>query len=199
VLLTLWIAQTIFLVVSSILRLDLYVAVYSLSYWRVAAFIWMGLVAVGLGFSLARLLLARSTEWLIGSNAAMLAATLYACSFVDFAAVIADYNVDHSRELTGEGSVADLTYLEELGPHALPAMQRLATATLGSTYRAATYASLPGRVSSFLAKHGAPNGSWAASPDWRGWTYRDARLVNRLQALSPTAPPATSPSGAEQK
>ena len=34
--------------ISSILRLDLYVGIYSLTYWRVAAFIWMGLVAVGL-------------------------------------------------------------------------------------------------------------------------------------------------------
>ena len=33
---------------SSILRLDLYVATYLLTYWRVAAFIWMLIVAIGL-------------------------------------------------------------------------------------------------------------------------------------------------------
>ena len=40
-----WTAQNILLVVSSIFRLDLYVAAYSLTYLRLAAFIWMVLVA----------------------------------------------------------------------------------------------------------------------------------------------------------
>ena len=44
----LWTGQNVLLVVSSIFRLDLYVAAYSLTYLRLAAFIWMGLVAVGL-------------------------------------------------------------------------------------------------------------------------------------------------------
>ena len=35
------------LVISSILRLDLYVQTYLLTYWRIAAFIWMLLVAAG--------------------------------------------------------------------------------------------------------------------------------------------------------
>ncbi|TIX36969.1 MAG: DUF4173 domain-containing protein, partial [Mesorhizobium sp.] len=43
-----WVAQNIVLVISSILRLDLYVGIYALTYWRVAAFVWMGLVAAGL-------------------------------------------------------------------------------------------------------------------------------------------------------
>ena len=43
-----WVGQNILLVISSILRLDLYVGIYALTYWRVAAFVWMGLVAVGL-------------------------------------------------------------------------------------------------------------------------------------------------------
>jgi len=41
-LLLVWVAQTILLVVSSILRLDLYVSAYGLTVFRVAAFIWMG-------------------------------------------------------------------------------------------------------------------------------------------------------------
>ena len=43
-----WVAQNIMLVISSILRLDLYVGIYALTYWRIAAFVWMGLVAAGL-------------------------------------------------------------------------------------------------------------------------------------------------------
>ena len=42
----LWVAQNVLLVASSILRLDLYVQTYLLTWWRIAAFIWMGLVAI---------------------------------------------------------------------------------------------------------------------------------------------------------
>ncbi len=43
----LWVAQNVMLVISSILRLDLYVQIYLLTTWRIAAFIWMLLVAHG--------------------------------------------------------------------------------------------------------------------------------------------------------
>ena len=85
----LWIAQNVVLVISSILRLDLYIGIYSLTYWRVAAFVWMGLVAVGLVLIMARIMLRQSNEWLLGANLLTLSATLYACCFINFAAMIA--------------------------------------------------------------------------------------------------------------
>ena len=60
----LWVAQNIVLVISSILRLDLYVGIYALTYWRVAAFIWMGLVAAGLVLIIARIAGGKSNRWL---------------------------------------------------------------------------------------------------------------------------------------
>ena len=53
----LWVAQNVLLVASSILRLDLYVQIYLLTWWRVAAFIWMVLVAFGLLLIVARIVL----------------------------------------------------------------------------------------------------------------------------------------------
>src|SRR5690349_19689944 len=94
----LWVAQNVLLVMSSILRLDLYVQIYLLTWWRVAAFIWMVLVALGLVLIVARIVLNRSNGWLIRANLITLTATLYVCSLVNFAAIIADYNVSHSRE-----------------------------------------------------------------------------------------------------
>ncbi|MEM8755496.1 MAG: DUF4173 domain-containing protein, partial [Pseudomonadota bacterium] len=44
----LWILQIGMLVASSVLRLDLYVGAYGLTMLRAAAFVWMGLVAIGL-------------------------------------------------------------------------------------------------------------------------------------------------------
>ena len=99
----LWVGQNVLLVASSILRLDLYVQIYLLTWWRVAAFIWMLLVAFGLLLIVARIRLNRSNEWLIRANLITLTATLYVCSLVNFSAIIADYNVDHSREASGKG------------------------------------------------------------------------------------------------
>lgn len=120
----LWVAQNVLLVISSILRLDLYVQIYLLTWWRVAAFIWMILVALGLVLIVTRIVLNRSNAWLIRANLITLPATLYACSLVNFAAVIADYNVSHSREATGKGVSIDMDYLFSLGPQALPAIDR---------------------------------------------------------------------------
>jgi hypothetical protein len=43
---------------------------------------------------------------------------------MNFAAVIADYNVSHSREPGGKGIQIDTNYLSQLGPQALPAIER---------------------------------------------------------------------------
>jgi hypothetical protein len=119
-----WVAQNVLLVLSSILRLDLYVQIYLLTWWRIAAFIWMILVALGLVLIVARIILNRSNDWLIRANLVTLTATLYVCTLVNFAAIIADYNVSHSREATGKGLSIDLNYLFSLGPQALPAIDR---------------------------------------------------------------------------
>jgi hypothetical protein len=120
----LWVAQNVLLVASSILRLDLYVQIYLLTYWRVAAFIWMLLVALGLLLIVARIALGRSNAWLIRANLLSLTATLYVCLLINFAAIIADYNVTHSREASGKGVAIDMMYLIQLGPQALPAIDR---------------------------------------------------------------------------
>ena len=119
-----WVGQNLLLVISSMLRLDLYVQIYLLTYWRVAAFVWMLLVAVGLILILARIVLRRPNQWLIHANLLALAVVLYACSLINFAAIIADYNVSHSREASGRGVNLDIDYLFRLGPQALPAIDR---------------------------------------------------------------------------
>jgi MFS family permease len=120
----LWVGQNVLLVASSILRLDLYVQIYLLTWWRVAAFIWMLLVAFGLLLIVARIVLNRSNKWLVRANLITLTAALYICSLVNFPAVIADYNVDHSREVSGKGIQIDMNYLVHLGTQALPAIDR---------------------------------------------------------------------------
>lgn len=168
----LWIGQNILLCLSSILRLDLYVESYSLTELRVAAGIWMGLVAMGLFLILLRILLHRSNEWLVAFSTATLVMTLYATALVDIPAFIARFNVAHSREVSGEGMPLDIYYLSTLGPPAIPALDAFViTLPTEATERVA----FAGKVRNELAL-----ADWQGPSDWRSWTFRAARLDRYL-------------------
>ena len=165
-----WIGQNILLCVSAILRLDLYVEAYSLTELRVVAGIWMGLVAIGLGLILLRIALRRSNGWLIAANLVSLAVTLWACAWVDFPAVIARFNVEHSREISGSGVALDLDYLRELGPTVIPALDDYVART-GATGQTDA-------IHSWLVAE-----AWRDLPeDWRSWTWRGQRLAAYLDS-----------------
>ncbi len=131
ILVTVWLGQNIFLVMSAILRLVKYVNIYSLSELRVAAAIWMALVAAGLLLILFRLLLHKSNKWLINANLVVLLAVLLGCCYTDIRGFIANYNVRHCRETAPDAEAGqtraplDVKYLRELGVPALPALQFL--------------------------------------------------------------------------
>jgi hypothetical protein len=166
----LWVGQNVLLVVSAMLRLNLYVAIYLLTYWRVAAFIWMLIVAVGLVLIVVRIVTYRSNAWLISANALVLALTIYTCCFVNFANLVARYNVDHARASTTAGLPIDLTYVISLGAQAIPAIDR---------YLAANPRMNPAyfreQRDALAARHAM------ATTNWRGWTFRDWRLTRYLE------------------
>jgi hypothetical protein len=119
-----WTSQNILLVLSSILRLDIYIAAYSLTYLRIAAFIWMLLIASGLASIIVKIVRRKSNGWLVTINAALLALTLYACCFIDFANIIADQNLRQSEACGGERASVDIAYIYELGPDIIPTLDR---------------------------------------------------------------------------
>lgn len=170
-----WILQNVMLCFSSILRLDLYVETYSLTGLRIAAGIWMGLVAAGLFLILLRIALRRSNEWLISMNLATLTTVLYLCAFFDFSAFIARFNVENSAELGQQGAQLDIYYLISLGPSAIPALDiYLASIPSGAADR-----HIVGYARERLA--GTFN---ARSKDWRSWSYRDHRIENYIQSTA---------------
>jgi hypothetical protein len=165
----LWVGQNVLLVVSAIMRLNLYVETYLLTYWRVAAFIWMAIVAIGLILIVARIVLYRSNAWLIGANLVVLVLTIYVCSFVNFASMVAHYNVAQSLASAKAGRPIDLNYIVELGPQAIPALDR---------YLAANPAFTPRHFRTHRDNFAAAHAQRAQS--WRAWTYRDWRLTRYL-------------------
>ncbi|MEX3016176.1 DUF4173 domain-containing protein [Gymnodinialimonas hymeniacidonis] len=113
-----WLGQTLLLVCTAAFRLSLYVQAYALTHLRIAAFIWMGLIALGLILVVIQIVQARSLGWLIRWNAATALATLYLCTFVNFTHIIADHNL--SADIPIER--LDLTYLCGLGEQVISAM-----------------------------------------------------------------------------
>jgi hypothetical protein len=90
---------------------------------RLAAFIWMVLVAVGLLLMLIQIELRKPNSWLIVANAISLAVVLYGCCFINAPRLVASYNVEHCREAGGTGPNLDLPYLASLGPQAPPSVE----------------------------------------------------------------------------
>lgn len=175
-LLYVWIAQNAALVLSSVIRLELYVAFYSLTYLRVAAFIWMGLVAVGLVLIAVRISQDRANGWVLKRIASVATIVLYICCFVNFASLIANYNVTHSKEISGTGLPLDRLYLCNLGPEAYPAADRF----FAQTNLTVDGFHAPGNKPGWLFERFLHQ-----NQNWREWGFRDALLSSYLHQTYP--------------
>ncbi|APE44800.1 hypothetical protein BOO69_16385 [Sulfitobacter alexandrii] len=159
-LLLVWVAQNVALVVSSLVRLDLYVGVYGLTHLRLAAGIWMALTAAGLMLIFWQVCGSRDNQWLMVRGGGMALAVVYACAFVSFDAVIARFNLSHPV-------TQDHSYLCGLGPSARPV---IAAAEVARGHRL------------------CPGGHRIAAPrDWREWGFRTARARNSLAVIQSKA------------
>ena len=113
-LMLLWLGQNVVLCGAAMLRLDLYIGVYGLTYLRLHSLIWMVLVAAGLALTLWQVVAGRDNRWLMLRAGGMALATLYVAAFVNFARIIAAQNIE-----TGH---LDRQYLCQLGPMAAAAL-----------------------------------------------------------------------------
>lgn len=180
-----FIAQNVLLVISSILRLDLYVDIYGLTRLRLAAGIWMGLVALGLVLIVVRIWRDLSNAWLVGANLIALLAVVSGMVVVDLDRVVARFNLDHASE-PGTGAVPlHVAYLEVLGPSIIPELDAaIADKRLAPI---APRIDLPSVQRELVALRGQLVESLKLAPDWRDWNWREARLRDYL-AAHPTPP-----------
>ncbi len=161
-LLLLWLGQNLILVLTAMFRLDLYVDAYTLTYLRVAAFIWMGLVFASLILIVVTIVQARSLGWLIRNTAALTVATLYVCCFINFAFLIAEHNLNAADP----AGTLDLGYLCGLGEQAIPAM--------------IDYGQITDQVA--CGRGYLPEVRFDPIDDWRDWGFRRWRLQRYLEA-----------------
>ena len=183
-LVSLWIAQNIFLVASSILRTLDYVGMYSLTAWRIAAIVWMGLVALGLALICWRLIAERSAAWLINANVAAALLSVTVVTLLDPDAIAAQWNVRHNRELTGVGAVLDINYLRGLGPSALLPLIELQRQPIDPELQASLHW-MEEDIRLRMERDQA---------DWRSWTPRNAWRLAQAARPENVRPPLTNPS-----
>jgi hypothetical protein len=169
----LWIAQNVLLVASTMLRTFDYVDAYSLTRLRIAAFLWMALVAIGLLLICYRIWRRRSAAWLINANLLAASVLLAACTVIDLGAVAAAWNVRHTREVGGPGAPLDLCYLNGLGASSLLPLIEIESRGIGPVLRKRVAWSRNHQMDRLEAQQG----------DWRTWTLRGARRLARAKAL----------------
>jgi Domain of unknown function (DUF4173) len=168
-----WIAQNVVLVASTMLRTADYIEAYSLTRLRIAALLWMALVAIGLILICVRLWRGSSGAWLINANLAFALLALSACAVVDLGAVAAAWNVRHAREAGGRGVRLDLCYLNALGPSALLPLVELESRPITPRFRE--------RVS--WTRNLIMDRLATSQGDWHGWTFRGARRSAEAKRL----------------
>ncbi|KPF50529.1 hypothetical protein IP65_19670 [Novosphingobium sp. AAP1] len=179
-LVALWIAQNLLLVGNAALRTADYIAVYSLTQMRIAALLWVGLVAAGLVLVLWRMLVGKSAAWLINANAAAALALLMGCSFVDLDAVSARYNIAHARELGGDGAPLDICYLQGMGSSAMLALAELEMRPAPEPIH--LWAHLLREDAQARVNDDLDHGKWGLLDVWR---LAQVRSVLRKAALAP--------------
>ncbi|MEL6889119.1 MAG: DUF4173 domain-containing protein, partial [Pseudomonadota bacterium] len=162
VLMMLWLAQTLALVFASVWRLDLYVEAFGLTRLRLAAYVWMGLVAIGLGITAQQVWQDRPAVWMLLRSGALGAVALYVCAFVSFDAVVARHNL--SQDVP-----EDREMLCKLSESAMPAIEH----HLGQ--------------STALFCRGHYHEPQLFHPtDWREWGFRNWRVRRSLAAMRVT-------------
>jgi hypothetical protein len=172
----LWVAQNVVLVASSALRTIDYIEASMLTAWRIAAFAWMVLVALGLVLIAWRIVAGKSARWLINRNALAAALVLSVCAFVDLGAIAAAWNVRDA-----EPRRIDLCYLRDVGDGALVPLIRLEQRRLDPETRYKVRYIRWTLLTDLQARQ-------ANLP---GWTPRGARRLAKAKALlgpSPSSP-----------
>jgi hypothetical protein len=164
----LFLAQNVLLTAGALRRLALYVDAYSLTRWRVAAALWMLLVALGLVLVAVRILKGRTNAWLVRRCALASLLLVVGAAWAPIDRWIADFNVARCTELAGPGHTPiDLGYLQELSTSALPALDRLSTEAPGPVLR---------QEARSLARAERAQVHEALG-DWRAWTLHRASVA----------------------
>jgi Domain of unknown function (DUF4173) len=164
-----WVAQNVFLVASSIERLMKYIDAYALTELRIAALLWMALVALGLILIAVRMMGGKSLSWLINACTGAALALVAGTSVFDLDEVAARWNV---RNMDGAAGL-DLCYLHDQGESALLPLIALEAKLDATDSRRRTVTELR-QVAETKVRN--------SQAHWQSWTIRNARRLAQIPA-----------------
>lgn len=182
-LILLWTFQNIILVISTLMRMQLYIEAFALTYLRISALIWMLLILIGLSLILIRVLYKRSNIWLVRTNMISLFSVLYVVSFLNLPHIISTYNVNST--IKNHEKNIDLDYLISLGENTLPALIRIAPIYASRISPDLSYNHSFNVRNRRLKNHiiGSPSVLLNSETNWNVWSFRRYRLLNHLTEL----------------
>jgi hypothetical protein len=175
----LWTAQNLLLVASSAKRTLSYIEDYGWTEWRVSGLIWMALVFFGLATVIVRVIKNRDTRWLLNTNLMVSFIVLLMTSGWNMQGFIAERNVD--RVLANPKRSLDVNYLYELGPAALPALERLQNISALPNFGMAPGYYMQPKIQIADLKYQLSK----TQSNWRSWTVKGALIT-----LQPNVVPA---------
>lgn len=108
-----WIIQNAFMIVSTILRNNMYIAEYSLTYKRIGVYVWLAVCLSGLAITFMKVMYRKTNWFLITKNGWALYFTFIFLSLFNWDLIIANTNIKNSRTL-------DKYYLLDLNASVLP-------------------------------------------------------------------------------
>ncbi|HKX65232.1 MAG TPA: DUF4173 domain-containing protein [Rhizomicrobium sp.] len=182
-LVVIWIVQNLVLVASSIIRTIDYIDAYMLTQLRIAALLWMALVAVGLVLICWRMVMRHALGWLINRTALAAAAVLGLACIVDLGTVAAEWNIRHARETGRTGQPLDLGYLRSLGSSAMVPLARLEKQPLNSEFL--------DRVA--FVRQDIVEAVQHEQQEAYAWTWRNARRLENVRSILGPSPRVPAP------
>jgi hypothetical protein len=114
----LWILQNVFMLFSTAMRNDMYIAEYGLTYKRIGVYVYLFLTAIGLCTTLLKVGQAKSNMFLFRINSWLFYGVLLASSLFNWDGIITDFNIHKANQL-------EKRYLVGLSYVNLPELYRL--------------------------------------------------------------------------
>lgn len=148
-----WVVQNLVLVMSSILRLDLYIDAYGMTHLRFAAVVWMVVVALGLGVLVMQIIGRKEAIWMLQRAFGIGVFAVYMSSLTNVAGYVARHQLTHTP--------LDAGYVCQLNEGAAVAVAQLQPDLCDNRYTGPTLS--------------VPN-------DLREWGFRNMRLRHSLAA-----------------
>jgi hypothetical protein len=106
ILIYVWMAQTVLVIVSTMVRNSWYIQEYQLTNLRIGVYVFLALSIVGMALTYAKLQRTESAWWLFSANVKVWFATFVIMGFLNWDILITDYNLSHS-----DGRKPDINYL----------------------------------------------------------------------------------------